>query len=350
MGKRKNKDSSDYIKAKIRKLEKRLRRRRESSCSSDKSPYAYWDLSPTLQSVAESPEESPPNSPNIKSAIVDPGPSTSKQDECPVIATPVDEPNDRIPIDILDILGESKKKMEVFGSRIQEEISKRWGRILCEGLKREQKKEITENILVPENFQLVKAPKLNPEIAAVTNDSTKNRDKRLEGAQAYLGLGIAALTNIISSLIEKDLDKVDLIKRLSEVNKILLDLHFENTSNRRKLITYSLDKKFLDMIQDVERDSLLFGENLTDKIKASKSAEKSGLQIKKTNFAEVSTSKKTTGQQGNWRGPPRQNQRGNRRGGAKTRPICRPAKTSAPTTDRRQETSKTRARPRSRTR
>ncbi|KAG6465371.1 hypothetical protein O3G_MSEX015111 [Manduca sexta] len=224
-----------------------------------------------------------------------------------------------ITTDILDILGESKKKPEVFGPGIQEEISKRWGRILCEGLDKDQKKGLMEKILVPENFQLVKAPKLNLEIAVVLIESTKNRDKRLEKAQNHLGLGIASLTNLIAFLIEKDMDKLEIIKGLSEANQILLDLHFENTLNRRKLITYSLDKKFLDIVQDVQRDSMLFGENLTEKIKASKSAEKSGLQIKKTN--EASTSSNIKYQEGNRKALPRQTQRGVKRGGARNRPI-----------------------------
>lgn len=267
------------------------------------------------------------------SSGVEPMPSTSQQNTS---LTP------SLPLDILDALGNSKGKQEVFGPKIQEEVSKRWGRILCEGLNKEQKKELIEKILVPENFQLVKAPKLNPEIAAVLTDSTKNRDKRLEKAQCQLGLGISALTNLTSSLIDRDLDKMDVIKRLSETNQILLDLHFENTLNRRKLITYTLDKKFLDIIQDVQRDALLFGENLSDKIKASKSAEKSGLQIKKTHSLDATTTKKTPGQQGNWRAPPRQSQRGNRRGGARSQPY-RSTRKYVPAAERHQEPPKTRS-------
>ncbi|KAG6438994.1 hypothetical protein O3G_MSEX000392 [Manduca sexta] len=219
-------------------------------------------------------------------------------------------------------------------------------------MNKDQKKGLMEKILVPENFQLVKASKLNPEIAAVLIESTKNRDKRLEKAQNHLGLGIASLTNLIAFLIEKDMDKLEIIKGLSEANQILLDLHFENTLNRRKLITYSLDKKKnLDIVQEVQRDSMLFGENLTEKIKASKSAEKSGLQIKKTN--EASTSSNIKNQQGNRKGPPRQAQCGVKRGGARNRPTYQPARRPTPTTstsDRFQEQSRTYPKPPNKTR
>lgn len=272
----------------------------------------------------------PPTQPEAtapSASTVDPVPSTSQLTE----SNPTSE-SVSLPGDILDALGESKEKPEVFGPMIPEEISKRWGRILCEGLNKDQKKALGEKICVPENFQLVKAPKLNPEISAVLIESTRNRDKRLEAAQNYLGLGISAVTALTSSLIEKDMDKMDIIKRLSETNQILLDLHFENTINRRKLITYTLDKKFQDVVQDVKRDKMLFGENLTEKIKASQSAERSGRQMKKADTTEASTSRKPPYRQGNWRGPPRHAQRGNRQGGTRNQPAYRSTTWKRPTT------------------
>ncbi|KAL0861714.1 hypothetical protein ABMA27_009195 [Loxostege sticticalis] len=378
MGKRKHKDSQDYLRRKIRKLEKRLRRYSSEDSDDCKSPVRsrYEDESPTrieIESDASSPQsnirsavhvveihnEDPPMKNSLPEATtsrtvtasypsgVDPAPSTSQQNITAPAGTDIEPINPSIPVDILEALGNPKGKQEVFGPKIQDELSKRWGRILCEGLNKDQKKDLLEKILVPENFQLVKAPKLNPEIAAVLTESSRNREKRLEKAQNHLGLGISALTNLISSLIEKDMDRMEIIRRLSESNQILLDLHFENTLNRRKLITYTLDKKFLDIVQDVPRDSLLFGENLSEKIKASKSAEKSGLQIKKSHTsADAATARKTTGQQGNWRGPPRQAQRGNRRGGARSQPAYRSSsKKFVPASERQRDSPRTQSRP-----
>lgn len=279
--------------------------------------------------------EAPPLETGLSISVADPVPSTSQLAENNPTVESVG-----LPGDILDVLGESKEKPEVFGPIIQEEIAKRWGHILCEGLNKDQKKALGEKICVPENFQLVKAPKLNPEISAVLVESTRNRDKRLESAQNYLGLGISAVTALTSSLIEKDMDKMDIIKRLSETNQILLDLHYENTINRRKLITYTLDKKFQEIVQDVKRDTMLFGENLTDKIKASKSAERSGLQMKKATTTETSTSKKQPYRQGNWRGPPRHTQRGNRQGGTRNQPAYRSTTWKRPTTASYQDRAK----------
>lgn len=250
-------------------------------------------------------------------------PNTSKKpDPVPSINDPLEpatsEELPALPADILEALGDPKGKEEVFGPKIPEEIAKRWGRVLLDGLTKEQKQEILEKVLVPDNFRLAKAPLLNPEIMPVLSEPARNRDKLLEKSQNQLGLGISGLTNLASTMIEGKTDKIQMLKKLSEVSQIFLDLHYEDTKRRRKLITSSLDKKFLHMITDVKRDKLLFGDNLGDKIKASKTAERSGLQIKRID-ATASTSRKYQ-QQGNWRGPPRgQAHRTFRQGGQRNR-------------------------------
>lgn len=220
--------------------------------------------------------------------------------------------------DILEALGDPKAKEEVFGPKIPEEISKRWGRILLDGLSKEVKQNMSEKFLVPDNFRLAKAPILNPEIVPVLSESARHRDKLLEKSQNQLGLGISELTNLASAVIQGDLNKIDILKKVSEISQIFLDLHYEDTKRRRKLITSSLDKKFLNMITDVKRDKYLFGNDLGEKIKASKTAERSGLQIKR-NDGIASTSRKYPAQ-GNWRGPPRTHApRPHRQGGPKSR-------------------------------
>lgn len=149
------------------------------------------------------------------------------------------------------------------------------------------------------------------------SDSTKKRYLRLEKAQNHMGKGITAITNLLTTLIDSDMEKNHLIMRkLSEVGQVLLDLY---SQARRKLITYSLDKKFLNIIQGVKRDSFLFGEGLGDKIKANQTAIRSGLQIKRTFERQPSTSSYRPNvpapHQGNSRGPPRgQVQRGKQGG------------------------------------
>lgn len=271
-------------------------------------------------------------------------PPEASQNEQPTAEEPLPGPSSDIPeqvpaaelsVEILEALGDPRSKDEVLGPAINGEISKRWGRVIVEGMTKDAKEAITQKALIPENFRLAKAPKLNLEIAAVLSDTVKNRDKILEKSQNHLGLGIASLTSLASELIDKDLDKVCILKKLSDVSQIFLDLHFENTKTRRKLVTNSLDKKFNGIVSDVKRDEFLFGADLGEKIKATKTAERSGFQIKRVD----SYPRTQTATQGNWRGPPKNytSTRASRQGGHKNRyqPYqTQTARRQLPTTNR----------------
>ncbi|KAJ2949382.1 hypothetical protein O0L34_g15294 [Tuta absoluta] len=259
-------------------------------------------VSPQSPVGSPSPAEDSPAAANnqLKSVVVE------VQAPLPV-AGPSNQPDEEnIPAEILEVLGEAKQSEEAFGKKIPSEISERWGKILVEGLAKEQKEALLTKMLVPENFIMAKAPKLNPEVASVLMDAAKNRDRRLEKMQNQLGAGIAGLANLTSELINSDLSKIEIIKKLSETNQILLDLHYEETINRRKLIIPMLDKSFINIIQSVKRDKYLFGDNLGENIRSTKSLEKSGLQIKKPVPVQTSYAlKRNQGQQGNSRAPPR---------------------------------------------
>lgn len=169
----------------------------------------------------------------------------------------------------------------------------------------ESVQELIDNILFPENLKLLKAPELNAEIMPVLSESTRNRDKRLERAQNHLGKSIAAVTNLMSHLIGEEVNKTEIIKKLSVIGQLLLDLHCQNTLSRRKLIMFSLDKKFSNVIQGVKRDHYLFGENLGHRIRANKTAVLSGLEIKRSFTSTSYRANAPNNRQGNSKAPPK---------------------------------------------
>ncbi|XP_063366064.1 uncharacterized protein LOC134654544 [Cydia amplana] len=377
MGKRKHKHNDKDIRRKIRRLEDKLRhnRRKDSdqrsvSSMSGSSQSSYYDrqspdvedvegrnseygedwmlreeafmedeihdstrglasqVQPVVNSsiasplsqiaVAPAPASSLPLIPTVPApehvASVQTNPAQS------VLPTEINKSTTALPQEILCILGEAKKLDEPLGECIPDELSERWGKILTDGRAKEVKQSLVDKILMPSNFLLARAPKLNPEVAAVINESAKNRDMRLEKAQNQLGRGIAGLANLANDLIKSELDKLDIIKKISEVTQVLLDLHYEESINRNKLLVPLLDKKFWNTIKGVKRDEYLFGEKLGDKIKNSKDIEKSGQQIKKSfTFNPAFQQRKQAAPPGNPRAPPRQ---------------YKPKATPAPTTGR----------------
>lgn len=239
-------------------------------------------------------------------------------------------------------MGESLEEAPKFGPKIHDNLASLWLPLLKKGMDKEVKDKLLKQHPVPENCPLLQAPKLNPEILAAVSDQARSRDKRVESVQQQLGAGITALNKGLELLLETDKDRLLAVKHLSDSCRLLCDLHFTETEARKKFVTPGLDKSFLNIIQDVERDDMLFGNKLSDKIKASKAIEKQSLQIKKpitnvkpTNSTAPQPSTSYNRIQGNWRSSPRYPPPGRgMRGGPKkiTPPGRRPAQASQPKT------------------
>lgn len=256
---------------------------------------------------------------NIHDGTIPEKPSEDKE------ATPLPD----LDPDILSALGEVSEDVPKFGEKIHDNLARLWLPILRKGIEKEAKEKLMKQYQIPENCTLLQAPKLNPEIAATISDTTRTKDKRVESAQQQLGLGITALNKGLSLLLENGAERVKAIKFLSDSSRLLCDLHHVETDVRKKFMTPGLDKAFLNLIQDVDRDETLFGQTLSDKIKASKAIEKQGLQIKKpapvkttTSSAQPTSSRPRS--QVNWSGPSRYaSNRGGRGGYKKTGQVVR---------------------------
>ncbi|KAI5637684.1 hypothetical protein NE865_09552 [Phthorimaea operculella] len=211
--------------------------------------------------------------------------------------------------DILSALGAQPDDELEYGPKIHDNLSQLWLPILKKGIPKEEKDKIFKNYLVPENCKLLQAPKLNLEIAAAITESARGRDKKISSEQQQLGIGISAVNRALDVLIAKEENSaVKAIKHLSEACRLLCDLHYNESQARIKLITPSLDKNFINILQDMQRDETLFGNKLSEKIKSSKAIKKQGLQIKKfilPNSATSSSTPRPSGSRGNWSAPPR---------------------------------------------
>lgn len=216
----------------------------------------------------------------------------------------------------------------MFGEKIPEPLAQRWDPILINGLKIEEREKMLKDFKTPNNCKLLQAPALNPEIASAITEPIKNRDLKMTLQQKQLGAGITAINHALTGLLTGG-EKTEAVRKLSDSCKILCDLHQQITTIRRKMITPGLDKSFNTII--TTRDSTLFGSNLADQIRTSKTIEKQGLLLKKTIVPAKTINPPQTQRnyQGNWAPPPRypyqqhlqpyQFNRGGRGGGAQRR-------------------------------
>lgn len=241
--------------------------------------------------------------------------------DCDLEPVPVPE----LDPEVLAALGEATEEAPKFGPKIQENLSRLWTPLLQRGLNKETRDKLNKEYPIPENCPLLQAPKLNPEIAAAVSDSSRHRDKKVESVQQQLGRGITALNKGLELLLDESKDRLLCIKFLSDSCRLLCDLHHSQTETRKNFVIPGLDKSFLNIMQDVNRDEMLFGNKLSDKIKATKVIEKHGLQIKKSTVIPKKPSASTSYQpstsrsrpQGNWGGPPRFSSNRGGRGGPK---------------------------------
>lgn len=169
--------------------------------------------------------------------------------------------------DILSALGETTSGEKPYGEKIHDQIFGTIKNILVEGLPKQNKDKLLESFLIPSNCKLLDAPKLNTELLGVLNDQAKTRDKLLQERQQEMGLAIGNICHVLDKLSKKEMDKITIIKNLSEVARVLSIQHFQYTEIRRKLITPFLDKNLSESLKENKRDLHLYT-NLDDSVKS----------------------------------------------------------------------------------
>ncbi|KAI5638958.1 hypothetical protein NE865_08410 [Phthorimaea operculella] len=282
-------------------------------CTSAAPRVASTDPAPAVSNVVTPVVSDDPPS------IVPTGPTVASNDTQPAVEAPILDP------ELLAALGDAASDTPEFGPSVHDSLANIWQPLLKKGLTKEVKDKLLKEYLIPSNCKLLQAPKLNAEIAAAVSEGVRGRDKKYVAVQQQLGQGIAAVNRAMDVLLKSD-NKVEALKYLSDSGRILSDLHSFFTKDRVKLVTPSLEKNFLHVVQDTQRDEFLFGNTLSEKIKASKAIEKQGQQIKKNITSTkanttTSSSARPSTFQGNWSGPPRYStNRGGRGGNRRTNP------------------------------
>ncbi|XP_072939957.1 uncharacterized protein [Epargyreus clarus] len=178
-------------------------------------------------------------------------------------------------------LGKDYAEPDTFSGSLHEDITKRWTYILVNGLSKQEREEIVQNCKIPTNCKFLEAPILNLEVLTALSESAKMRDKGIEISQRQLGRACAAIGQVMSNVLtEEEINKHEILKKLTEATKLLTDIHFHQTKTRTKLILPLLDKSFNQTID--KRGTHLFGDNLSETIKNAKLLQQSVAQIKKT--------------------------------------------------------------------
>ncbi|KAJ8958367.1 hypothetical protein NQ314_006428, partial [Rhamnusium bicolor] len=201
-----------------------------------------------------------------------------------------------LPEDTLQALGEQQGAEQAL--ELHPIISNRWKSILAKGLDKTEKAVLLDKHSLPGNLTTLKVPIVNNEVLKAIPPNTQNKDKFQQNNQNQLGKGISAIGAAINILLtNNEIDKENknaVIALLSESGKILTDVHYNISLTRRALITPTVNKTIGDISKTVPVEELLFGADLTERIKRTKAIEKSVGDIRQKSESSSHMVKKAT--------------------------------------------------------
>lgn len=183
---------------------------------------------------------------------------------------------------VLNLLGEDNLENIVPSGTIHKELSLRWKNILLKGLNKEAKDKILMKYPAPNNCTLVNSPELNKEVKTSLNEVVTSRDSRLMAIQSQIAAGLGAIGKALTTLLAEENQNLEVIECISDAGRLLADVHFGQTESRRSLIISNVNKKIRNTLLETPRDALLFGEDLTERIKNAKAVERSSLSLQAT--------------------------------------------------------------------
>lgn len=189
------------------------------------------------------------------------------------------------------------------GENLHQDLEKVWSSILSGGLLPDVRAELLGKYPTPDNCRVLGAPKLNEEVQAIVEMNTKNRDDRLALWQLQIGTGLAAIGKAINILLPMEPRQEQLIELLSDAGRLFADVHHEETGNRRRLIFLdkNVNSAYGEKLAKVPVSTLLFGDDLAERLKSSKELEKSTAVLK----TPTNKSKNGTSRHLNWKSLPK---------------------------------------------
>lgn len=140
---------------------------------------------------------------------------------------------------------------------------------------------------------------------AAISELALKRDKAIEAKQKLLSSAITSLGESISLVLSAESKNPELLRLLMDTGRILCDVQYGDSSTRRAFILSALKKDMKEQIQSTKVDELLFGQNLSETLKAAKTVNKSGADLRPQAAPKPAANRPmtSTANQKNWKGP-----------------------------------------------
>lgn len=192
---------------------------------------------------------------------------------------------EKLPEDILTLLGEDPSKVNEASFNIHEALNSRWSHIISQGLSADEREKLFGKYPIPSNCKALIPPVVNPEILPILSGLSIKKDAFYVDMQNQIGKGVSALAKGMNSLLEDRENippdtKGELLMSLGDSGRILSNIFYSISNTRKELITPALNKSLRDLVSKTSSGEFLFGSDLGDKIRTAKLLEKTGREMK----------------------------------------------------------------------
>ncbi|CAG9773284.1 unnamed protein product [Ceutorhynchus assimilis] len=182
------------------------------------------------------------------------------------------DPLDQVP----ECWGEDPEVGKINYFDLHPQLTKRVNYIASNGLDKETQNHLANKYPSPKGVH-IGPPILNPEVVATMGPTGLTKDKFQISFQEENAKGISNLLYAVNKLINderEEVPKAEYIELLSDTTRHYTNLQHKLSLQRRSFINQNLNKLVVDLSVTTPVDTFLYGENLGERIKTAKAAEK----------------------------------------------------------------------------
>ncbi|GAB0094865.1 hypothetical protein DMENIID0001_101910 [Sergentomyia squamirostris] len=203
--------------------------------------------------------------------------------------------------DILEIFGKRMYGDRQLAPGVIPDLAVRLEEIIEQGIPEDSLSVLLAKHTPPENCPRFEPPVLNKLIKVIMPENIVVRDDKILKRQIKISSSLSAIAGAIAILLnDKHFPQwKNLMESLTDASKLLADLQHDESIIRRNLMIANVDESMRDTLQSTKSDEFLFGKDLEETVKSTKSMQSTGKDLKKKEPLKPK----------NWKAPPRTQQK-----------------------------------------
>lgn len=149
-----------------------------------------------------------------------------------------------------------------------------------QGIPRGDKEDLTAKYPRPSNFELLVVPDINPEVRVLLDEASLKGDNFLRKLQEQVVVGLSAMAIPLNTMFFNPTAEFNVwLEPLVDSAKVLLNVHHSLSLHRMYLLLPKLNAHTRKVVENTPVGKLLFGEDLTEKVKSIQSVRKASLEL-----------------------------------------------------------------------